>query len=93
MFARIKQLIKHENGNVLILVSLSMVGLLGMTGLVIDGGSLYMTKSHLQKSVNAAALSGAQQLFFGESAVKKVVNEVLQFHKEENHLTRIEIVE
>ncbi|MFZ3589155.1 pilus assembly protein TadG-related protein [Bacillus sp. DJP31] len=84
---------KRENGNALILVSLAMVGLLGMTGLVIDGGSLFMTKSHLQKAANAAALSGAQELFLGEGAVENIVNEVLQFHKEEKQLEKIEIDE
>ncbi len=93
MFTRIKQLVNRENGNALILVSLAMVGLLGMTGLVIDGGSLFMTKSHLQKSANAAALSGAQALFIDEDSVKKVVNEVLEFHKEDMHLNNLEVIE
>lgn len=80
-----------EEGNVLLLVSLSFMGLLTMTGLVIDGGTMYMTKSHLQKSANAAVLSGAQELTNREDAVRIVVNEVLRSHEEESSLQEITI--
>jgi hypothetical protein len=78
-----KKMIRNEKGHALILVSLAMVGLLSMAGLVLDGGSLYMAKSHLQKTANAAALSSVQEVFNSEDAVTRIVQDVLQFHKEE----------
>jgi Flp pilus assembly protein TadG len=59
---QLKKLIGNEQGNVLVLVALSMVVLCGFTALVTDVGSLFLEKSQLQKSVDAAALAGAQKL-------------------------------
>lgn len=82
MLKKLKVLIQQEKGNALVLMTAALGGLLLMTGLVIDGGHLYMEKSHLQKTANAAALSGAQELPNGESRVQSVVNEILNAHKE-----------
>ncbi|WP_409252343.1 pilus assembly protein TadG-related protein [Bacillus sp. SCS-153A] len=84
-------LVKEEKGNALVLVTLAMMGLLAMGGLAIDGGMLYMTKSHLQKAANAAALSGAQELTHDISEVELIVNEVLDKHDGEIDLQDIEI--
>lgn len=84
-----KKLLTNEKGNVLLIVSIAFTGLLAMTGLVIDGGSYFMKKTDLQKVVNAAALSGAQELVVGdmnpvlvESRVRQIVHEVVSFHDE-----------
>ncbi|WP_269758258.1 pilus assembly protein TadG-related protein [Thalassobacillus sp. C254] len=53
---------------------------------MIDGGHLFATKSHLQKTANAAALSGAQEIPNAESAVYGVVDEVLSSHGETDSL-------
>lgn len=82
----LRRFYKNETGNAIILVSFAMLGLLSMTGLVIDGGSLYMTKSHLQKVANAAALSGVQEVFNSNSNVTNIVNEIIQLHKEESSI-------
>lgn len=87
----IRKMIHEQQGSAVILVSFALVGLLGMTGLVIDGGTLYMTKSHLQKAANAAALSGAQELTNDDLAVSEVVNEVLQAHQEQESLAEMYI--
>lgn len=87
----IRKMIREQQGSAVILVSFALVGLLGMTGLVIDGGTLYMTKSHLQKAANAAALSGAQELTNDDLAVSEVVNEVLQAHQEQESLAEMNI--
>jgi Flp pilus assembly protein TadG len=55
-------LVRNQHGSTIVLVALAMVALIGFTGLVIDGGNLYLTKSNLQKAVDAAALAGAQEL-------------------------------
>lgn len=85
------KLFRKEQGNTLVLISFAMLGLLSITGLVLDGGSLYMTKSHLQKTANAAVLSGAQELLETEAGVEKIANEVLIKHNEQESLQSLSI--
>jgi len=85
------RLLAGEQGNTLVLTALVMVVLLGMTALVVDGGTLYVTKSHLQKTANAAVLSGAQELTVSEANVKSVVNKVLDEHQETGSLTSTDV--
>lgn len=86
-----KNLLQKEQGNAIVLVSLALLGLLSMTGLVLDGGTLYMTKSHLQKTANAAVLSGAQELTGSEAEVENIVDLVLTEHEENASLKNIVI--
>lgn len=58
----VKKVMGEEKGSVMIMVVLALVVLIGFTGLVIDGGQAYMTKSRLQNAADAAALAGAQSL-------------------------------
>ena len=44
------------------LVAMALMGLLGFCGLVLDGGNVYLEKTKLQNTVDAAALAGAQSL-------------------------------
>lgn len=67
------------------------MGLLGMAGLAIDGGLVYMTKSHLQKVANSAVLSGAQELTNDEDKVKTIVMDILKSHKEEPTFENVEV--
>ncbi|HYK74990.1 MAG TPA: Tad domain-containing protein [Pseudoneobacillus sp.] len=87
----IKKLIKQENGNALLLVAIAFMGILGMAGLAIDGGLVYMTKSHLQKVANSAVLSGAQELTNQEDEVKSIVIDILRSHDEEASLNNVEV--
>ncbi|WP_047983908.1 pilus assembly protein TadG-related protein [Ornithinibacillus californiensis] len=90
---KIKELFRRENGNVLLLASVALMGLLAIAGLVIDGSKLYMTKAELQKIANAAALSGAQELTVeNESVVRMIVDEVIAKHDTEATLENVEIV-
>ncbi|MEC5422964.1 pilus assembly protein TadG-related protein [Virgibacillus sp. C22-A2] len=84
---------KDQQGNALILVALAMGALLLAIGLVIDGGNLFVTKSHLQKTANAAALSGAQEIVNSEGSVAAVVDEILVSHQEQESLAHLNIEE
>jgi hypothetical protein len=52
----------RQQGAVAMIVAISLVVLIGMLGLVLDLGHLYVTKTELQNAADAAALSGAKQL-------------------------------
>ena len=77
---------KDQRGSSLAIVGIALAGLLAMTGLVIDMGTVYVTKTQLQKAANAAALSSAQELTHIESEVRRIALEVLALHGEENSL-------
>lgn len=54
-----------QSGVVVILVALTMVSLVGFTGLAVDVGNIYYAESKLQASTDAAALAGAQNINVG----------------------------
>ncbi|HEY2422151.1 MAG TPA: TadE/TadG family type IV pilus assembly protein [Neobacillus sp.] len=91
MHQYLKKITKEENGNTLVFAAIILVFLMGMAGLAIDGGMVYMTKSQLQKTANAAVLSGAQELTSTQQKVTNVVNEILTAHKESDTLTKLDI--
>ena len=69
----VKKVVGEEKGSVMVMVVIGLIVLLGFAGLVIDGGSLYMTKSRLQNAADAAALAGAQSLPDGGTAANIAV--------------------
>ncbi|MGC5325425.1 Tad domain-containing protein [Brevibacillus sp. SYSU BS000544] len=89
MISFFKGLLKQEEGNAVLLISLSMVALLTMVGLVIDGGNLMLNRAKLQKTANAAVLSGAQELTNTELKVNEVIQTILREHEEEDSLQDI----
>ncbi len=50
---------KHEHGQALVLIVFAIVGLIGLTGLAIDGGSAYSDRRHAQNAADTAALGAA----------------------------------
>lgn len=53
---------KSESGQAIVLMTLSLVVILGMAALVLDVGNWFHTKRRLQGTADAAALAGAQRL-------------------------------
>lgn len=92
MTRTLKAFLANQQGSAIVLFSLAMVSFLAIIGLVIDGGKLYVTKAHLQKVANAAALSGAQELLNSESQVHSVIVKVLESHQEEASLVKEDIL-
>ena len=86
-----KKLIRDQRGGTIIFAGLSLTLLLTVAGLVVDGGTLYVEKSHLQKAANAAALSGAQELTGTKSDVEAIVNDIVAHHGEQSSLAETEI--
>lgn len=54
--------LRAQQGAVALMFALSLVALLGFTGLALDGGRLYVVKAELQNAADACALAAAQQL-------------------------------
>lgn len=78
----LKNLLENERGSVVVIISLALIGLLAVTGLVIDLGNLFVTKNHLKKAANASVLSAGQELINSNNAVETILNEVLEAHNE-----------
>lgn len=57
-----RRLLSEESGQVLPMVAFIMVGLLGLSGTVIDVGHIYVSYNELVAATNAAALAGAEAL-------------------------------
>ena len=53
---------RDERGQAIVLMTLSLVVILGMAALVLDVGNWFHTKRRLQGTADAAALAGAQKL-------------------------------
>lgn len=58
----IKRFLRDEKGQALPLFALLAVVLIAFAGLAVDVGGAYVSKSNLQKAVDAAALAGAKDL-------------------------------
>jgi hypothetical protein len=65
---------KRAKGSVLVLVTLVLVVLIGMSALVIDGGMIFTARNQLQSAADSAALAGAAFLIInrGEATRKAV---------------------
>src|SRR5688572_12970186 len=50
---------KKEDGQVLILIVFGLIGLIGMTALVVDGGLAYSDRRNAQNAADAAAWAAA----------------------------------
>lgn len=59
---RLLSRLRGENGQVVVLVTFFMLGMIGMTALVVDVGSWFRQQRATQSTVDAAALAGAQAL-------------------------------
>ncbi len=69
-----KKMAKNEEGQVLVLFVLALAALLGFSALTIDIGSAYATKAHLQNTVDAAAMAGAQDMDLANKAILTAVD-------------------
>ena len=57
---------RFERGQALIIIALALVGLVGIAGLVIDGGNAFQDKQRAQNAVDSAALASAHARIAGQ---------------------------
>lgn len=55
-------LLHRQQGGIAVMAGISVVVLIGMAGMVLDLGHLYITKTELQNAADACALSAAREL-------------------------------
>ncbi|MHB8779050.1 MAG: pilus assembly protein TadG-related protein [Anaerolineales bacterium] len=58
---------KSEKGQAIILIVFAIVGLIGITGLTVDGGLAYSDRRNAQSAADGAALSAALELAKGQT--------------------------
>ena len=61
--------LRDDNGQTIVFTTLALIGVLGMTALVLDVGSWFRAQRAAQSAADAAALAGAQFLPNGGNAV------------------------
>ena len=69
--------IRKQKGAVAVVVGLSLVTLFAMGGVVLDLGHLYIAKSELQNSADAAALAGARRLDETDTGITNARNDAI----------------
>ena len=60
---------KLEQGQVLVIVAISLVALIGLAAVILDGGALLLNRRAAQNAADAAALAGAREYCRNKSAV------------------------
>lgn len=71
----------RQQGVVAILVAMTIVIMVGMVGLAIDLGQLFVSKSELQNAADACALAGVNAMPAGLESSESAANTVAQRHK------------
>ena len=61
----------RQRGAIAIMVAISMIVLLGVVGLAIDGGLAYLVKARLNAAVDSAALAGARAVTTGNNEAEQ----------------------
>jgi Flp pilus assembly protein TadG len=68
------KLAKDNDGNVAIFLTLTLPVIIGMIGLVLDGGALYNLNSDMQDLADAAAIAGAAELDGASDAITRATD-------------------
>ncbi|MBN1452103.1 MAG: Tad domain-containing protein [Anaerolineales bacterium] len=63
-----------ERGQALVMIVLAIIGLMGITGLTIDGGAAYMDRRHAQNSADAAVMASALAKIRGQNIYNAALN-------------------
>lgn len=67
-------IVKRQGGAIAIMVAVSMLVLLAVVGLAIDGGLAYLVKARLNAAVDSAALAGARAVPNGNTQAEQIAS-------------------
>lgn len=70
----LREMISNKKGAINIIVTVSLIGVLGFLALVIDVGFLFLEKNKLSNAADAAVLAGAQELPFDTNKAINIAN-------------------
>ena len=71
MLGKLTNIFKKKSGQALVLIAVMLPVLMGMIGLVTDGGFMYLTKSQVQTAADQGALAGCYDLSGANPSVSK----------------------
>lgn len=71
-------LLRAERGQALIVVALSMVGLIAMLALILDGGNMFVQRRRMQNAADAGAIAGTRELALA-STDEQVYNRIKEY--------------
>ena len=83
------KLAKNKAGNVAIFLTLTLPVIIGMIGLVLDGGALLNLNSDLQKLADAAAIAGAAELDGSSTAITRATNNAQNLLSNDPHWSNV----
>ena len=86
---------RYERGQVLVIVTLSVIGLVAAVGLTVDVGLLYLNHGKLRRAVDAAALAATAQFREGYSIseLEKAAKEFLVLNGIDDPTAKVETCE
>src|SRR3989475_9661910 len=67
---------RREGGEGIVLLALFLVVLVGLVGLGVDGGSLYLHRRGMQNAADAAAFAGARLVGLGQTSTPVIRTEI-----------------
>ena len=74
MLSNLTKLVRDERGHILLMFTIMVPVMLGITGLALEGGRLFMLHSELQNLADAAALAGAKELDGANDAIARATD-------------------
>ena len=66
--------VRRQRGAIAVMVAVTMLVILGVIGLVVDGGLAYLVKARLNAAVDSAALAGARAVTNGANQAEQTAN-------------------
>jgi Flp pilus assembly protein TadG len=63
---------RDEDGQMLVITAVSLIGLMGFVALAVDVGLLFRARRNMQIAADAGAMAGATQLFYGPNSTAQV---------------------
>src|SRR5438128_7497517 len=70
---------RRERGQGIVLLALFLVVLVGLVGLGVDGGSLYLHRRGMQNAADAAAFAGARLVGLGQTSTPVIRTEIEKY--------------
>lgn len=81
---------KNESGQTIVIIAISLIGLIAMSALIIDGSNAYLNRRRAQTAADAAALAGAREMCIADGSLEsitRVINEYALTHNQATGVT------